>query len=181
MSIRMMPRALAAAVRDLAHGLTGPPWNHHDPDETLWWLVPSKEWSGYSYGKLVFSTERAPAGEIFAGLNVEKGFRTTAVQAHPRTPRVQALRRGWTWHLVVDGEGPAHLEEVLGDVSIGNLQPGDTVFFANTYMPGLSHDGIYIGNGQFIHASDERTGVTISSINTAYWQGHYVGATRLWD
>jgi len=66
-------------------------------------------------------------------------------------------------------------------IPISALQPGDTVFFANTYMPGLSHDGIYIGGGQFIHASDERTGVTISSINSSYWAGHYVGATRLWN
>ena len=66
-------------------------------------------------------------------------------------------------------------------IPISALQPGDTVFFANTYMPGLSHDGIYIGGGQFIHASDERTGVTISSLYTGYWQAHYVGATRLWD
>jgi cell wall-associated NlpC family hydrolase len=66
-------------------------------------------------------------------------------------------------------------------IPMSALQPGDTVFFANTYMPGLSHDGIYIGGGQFIHASDERTGVTISSIYTSYWQAHYVGATRLWN
>jgi cell wall-associated NlpC family hydrolase len=68
-----------------------------------------------------------------------------------------------------------------GHVAMSALQPGDTLFFANTYMPGLSHDGIYIGNGQFIHASDERTGVTISSLYTGYWQAHYVGATRLWN
>jgi cell wall-associated NlpC family hydrolase len=66
-------------------------------------------------------------------------------------------------------------------ISMNALQPGDTVFFANTYMPGLSHDGIYIGGGQFVHASDERTGVTVSSIYSSYWQGHYVGATRLWN
>ncbi|GAC1318919.1 MAG: hypothetical protein NVSMB2_13930 [Chloroflexota bacterium] len=66
-------------------------------------------------------------------------------------------------------------------IPISALQPGDTVFFANTYMAGLSHDGIYIGGGQFIHASDESTGVTISSINSSYWQGHYAGATRLWN
>jgi cell wall-associated NlpC family hydrolase/nucleoid-associated protein YgaU len=65
-------------------------------------------------------------------------------------------------------------------VSMNALQPGDTVFFANTYTPGLSHDGIYIGGGQFVHASDERTGVTVSSLYTGYWQAHYVGATRLW-
>ncbi|HEY1296659.1 MAG TPA: LysM peptidoglycan-binding domain-containing protein, partial [Chloroflexota bacterium] len=64
-------------------------------------------------------------------------------------------------------------------VSMSALQPGDTVFFANTYEPGLSHDGIYIGGGQFVHASDERTGVTVSSLYTGYWQAHYVGATRL--
>jgi cell wall-associated NlpC family hydrolase len=66
-------------------------------------------------------------------------------------------------------------------IPMSALQPGDTVFFANTYMAGLSHDGIYIGGGQFVHASDERTGVTISSLYTGYWQAHYVGATRLWD
>ena len=66
-------------------------------------------------------------------------------------------------------------------IPMSALQPGDTVFFANTYMPGLSHDGIYIGGGQFVHASDERTGVTVSSLYTGYWQAHYVGATRLWD
>jgi peptidoglycan DL-endopeptidase LytF len=66
-------------------------------------------------------------------------------------------------------------------IPISALQPGDTVFFANTYIAGLSHDGIYIGGGQFVHASDERTGVTVSNITTAYWQGHYAGATRLWD
>jgi cell wall-associated NlpC family hydrolase len=64
-------------------------------------------------------------------------------------------------------------------VSQSQLKPGDVVFFANTYMPGLSHDGIYIGNGQFVHAADEGSGVTVSSINSSYWQNHYVGATRI--
>jgi cell wall-associated NlpC family hydrolase/nucleoid-associated protein YgaU len=65
-------------------------------------------------------------------------------------------------------------------VPMSALQPGDTVFFANTYEPGLSHDGIYIGGGQFVHAADEHSGVTVSSLYTSYWQAHYVGATRLW-
>lgn len=60
------------------------------------------------------------------------------------------------------------------------LQPGDAVFFANTYMPGLSHAGIYIGGGRFVHASDERTGVTVSSMSDSYWGSRFVGASRLY-
>lgn len=63
-------------------------------------------------------------------------------------------------------------------VSSSNLLPGDLVFFANTFGPGISHVGIYIGGGRMIHAGSERTGVTISSVWDAYWGSHYAGARR---
>lgn len=61
-----------------------------------------------------------------------------------------------------------------------DLLPGDIVVFANTYGPGYTHDGIYIGGGQFVHAEDWDTGVVISSVFGGYWGRHYAGARRAW-
>ena len=59
-----------------------------------------------------------------------------------------------------------------------NPQPGDLVYFSNTYKSGLSHMGVYLGNGQFISAENEKDGVRISSINNSYWAKHLTGYTK---
>ncbi len=61
--------------------------------------------------------------------------------------------------------------------SINDPRVGDLVFF-ETYAPGPSHAGIYIGNGQFVH-SGSSTGVTIANMSTAYWNDRYIGAKRM--
>jgi cell wall-associated NlpC family hydrolase len=58
------------------------------------------------------------------------------------------------------------------------LQPGDLVFFANTFRPGMSHNGIYIGGGQFIHAETESAGVKISDLADEYYSARWYGAVR---
>lgn len=66
-------------------------------------------------------------------------------------------------------------------VGMNELVPGDVVFFKK---PGssasrASHVGIYIGGGQFIHASTSTTGVIISDLDYAYYTTGFVGARRL--
>ncbi|WP_342508749.1 C40 family peptidase [Sporosarcina sp. FSL K6-2383] len=63
-------------------------------------------------------------------------------------------------------------------VNKANLETGDLVFF-NTTGKGVSHVGMYIGNGEFAHASTSR-GVRIDKLNDPYyWGSRYIGAKRV--
>lgn len=62
-------------------------------------------------------------------------------------------------------------------VSTERLRPGDLVFF-ETYEPGPSHVGIYIGNSQFISATSSR-GVVVADLFGYYWGERYIGARRV--
>lgn len=64
-------------------------------------------------------------------------------------------------------------------VSKNSLKTGDLVFF-NTSGKGVSHVGIYMGNGNFIHSANN--GVVISKVNDPYyWGKRYVGGGRVAD
>lgn len=64
-------------------------------------------------------------------------------------------------------------------VSKSNLQPGDIVIFKNQGKTAIGHVGIFIGNGNFIHAANKKEGVVITALSSSYYSQRYVGARRV--
>lgn len=65
-------------------------------------------------------------------------------------------------------------------VSMSELQPGDLVMFNNgSSSKRATHVGLYIGNGEFVHASTSRVGVIVSGMDEAYYTTGFVGARRI--
>lgn len=61
-------------------------------------------------------------------------------------------------------------------VSQDDLRPGDLVFY-NTFGKGISHAGVYVGNGLFVHATDD--GVKFDALNMSYYAKRYITARRV--
>ena len=59
------------------------------------------------------------------------------------------------------------------------LQPGDLVFFQGTSAAGISHVGIYVGNGQFIHSPHRGKVVSFADLHSDYYTSHYYGSIRI--
>jgi peptidoglycan endopeptidase LytE len=71
------------------------------------------------------------------------------------------------------------VDQYNATIPVSDPQPGDLVFFANTYEPGISHVGIYIGNGLQINAPTTGQVVSVAPVLTGYWGAHYSGAHRV--
>lgn len=62
-------------------------------------------------------------------------------------------------------------------VHVHHLRPGDLVFF-RIHGRSVSHVGIYIGRGRFIHAPDRGSRVTTASLGAPYWRRRFAGGGR---
>ncbi len=59
------------------------------------------------------------------------------------------------------------------------LQAGDLVFFATSGGRRVSHAGIYVGEGRFVHAPSSGGTVRLDSLGNRYWNKTYLGAKRV--
>jgi peptidoglycan endopeptidase LytE len=112
-----------------------------------------------NYAKTFVGAPYRYGGESPAGFDCSGLVQTVFAHFHIALPRTAAAQH-----------------TVGTSVSKAALQPGDLVFFNTTGQP-YSHDGIYIGNGQFISATTSH-GVVISELdNPYYWGPRFTGAT----
>lgn len=98
-----------------------------------------------------------PAGRDCVGF-VHHVVEQVTGQAMPRTTRTQI------------GFGTA--------VTAGDIRAGDLVFFANTCAAGITHLGIALGHGRFVHAGGPGTGTILTSLSAAYYARRFTGARR---
>lgn len=64
-------------------------------------------------------------------------------------------------------------------VQARQLQKGDLVFFDSKKSAKVSHVGIYLGRGDFIHASSSQDKVTISNLSSNYYSKHFKWGRRV--
>ena len=74
----------------------------------------------------------------------------------------------------------ATLSRLSHPVDMRALQAGDLLFF-NTLGPPSSHVGVYVGNGRFVHAANERSGVRIDRLSDRYYASRFEGAKAVLD
>ena len=79
-----------------------------------------------------------------------------------------------------------NLNRVSGDqayngtpITKDELRPGDLVLFSYYGSESIGHSGIYIGNGQFVHAANSSRGVVTDTLESGYYLENYVTARRL--
>ncbi|MCX7623551.1 MAG: SH3 domain-containing protein [Thermomicrobium sp.] len=176
-----------------------------DGQGITWWQVDYRGIQGWVHGGYLAPTDRAP--EAAAAVPAESTAEQSSAAPAPSSvgdrivaTAMQYLGRPYVWggttpagfdcsgfvyfvvNQVLGGGFPRSLEaQAVAGVSVDpdHLQPGDLVFFQNTYKWGLSHVGIYIGNGRFIHAENYATGVTISELWGDYYGPRYYTARRV--
>ncbi|MEM4723543.1 MAG: hypothetical protein QXP01_00860 [Candidatus Hadarchaeum sp.] len=98
------------------------PFNRFRPAYTEWWIIPSKEWPAYKFGKLCFHRRpRSLEGSLYAGYYVEKGLGQN-LQGIQVVPSSHVMKDDWHWHKFVKwaqrGEIDAIAQEVCKAIQV---------------------------------------------------------------
>jgi Cell wall-associated hydrolases (invasion-associated proteins) len=116
---------------------------------------------------VIFSLSLLDVGYRFGGKNPEAGLDCSGMVAYVFKHAIGYNISGSAADIAKRGTS----------ISRNQLRPGDLVFF-NTLNRSFSHVGIYIGNGDFIHAPSSNGKVRVDSLNNRYFAPRYETARR---
>ncbi len=108
---------------------------------------------------------------VYGGKSPEEGFDCSGFVYYVYKQFGYTLNPGATnqWNTLSDTVVPKN-----------DLRPGDLVFFSdNGQVSGMTHVGLYIGDGKMIHAANSRKGVIITELSEPYYVRMYLGAKRV--
>jgi cell wall-associated NlpC family hydrolase len=94
---------------------------------------------------------------------------------------VQYIYHGFKIDLPRSSAEQAQVGKVVSrSMDFSKLLPGDLLFFRRGGQH-VGHAGIYLGEGKMIHASNPRTGVTVTNLRQPYYEGTFVVAKRVFE
>ena len=115
----------------------------------------AKQYVGYRY--------------VYGGASPSSGFDCSGLMYYVYGQFGYSIQRGAGSQYAYSGK----------NVTKAELQPGDLVFFSSNGFASVTHVGMYIGNGQFVHACDSDHGVIISDLNCTHYTRQFYGAKRI--
>lgn len=118
----------------------------------------------------LFSLMLLQTGYEFGGKNPAAGFDCSGLVAYVYREAAGIPLQGSAAALARDGR----------EVPVDQMRSGDLVFF-NTLGRPFSHVGIYLGNGEFIHAPNSRGKVRVEKLSNRYWSRHFEMARTILD
>jgi hypothetical protein len=89
------------------------PFNRHKPEETVWWVIPSKEWPAHRFAKFIIWREN---NQMYVGVNIEKGFGNELFELN-LAPKKLVIDDKWVWNNFIDDLKNNKLNEILLDAS----------------------------------------------------------------
>ncbi len=162
--------------------------------ETKWTLVKFSGQNGWIYSEyLVTEDEWNKIGGMRGAtrnLGADLISRALELRGTPYVWSGESIKgfdcSGFIYYLIGNSTGASNLPRSSADMfeQLGvpidkeDLEPGDLVFFT-TYKAGASHVGLYLGDGDFVHASSAQAEVVISNMSEGYYKERFIGAKRV--
>lgn len=109
--------------KQFAARLAARPFNRFEPENTIWWLVPSTEWPAFKYGKY-FVNQAKNSTQFEVGFYLEKGHGSEILQVYgdSKGNRAQILDETWEWQRLIDHD-LQQLQEKFEAVAASGFQP----------------------------------------------------------